>query len=53
MEILGTTFSITLGSWRVRFDFHVDDVDVPPRVAQQPPHHVRVFPEDAYSRREA
>ncbi|HUA09319.1 MAG TPA: hypothetical protein VMA98_08600 [Candidatus Acidoferrales bacterium] len=53
MQILGTNFAITLGSWRLQFDFHIEDVDVPPQVAQPPPHHVRVVSEDAYSRREA
>jgi hypothetical protein len=50
MEIFGTNFSITLGSWRVRFGFAVEDIDTPPQVRDAPPHHVRIVAEDAYSR---
>jgi hypothetical protein len=52
MEIVGTQFSITLGSWRMRFCFAVEDVDTPVPV-KEVPHRVRVVREDAYSRREA
>ncbi len=55
MEIMGTNFSITLGSWRLRLGFAIEDVDMPAQVKERPPHHVRIVPEDSpyYSRREA
>jgi hypothetical protein len=55
MEIMGTNFSITLGSWRLRLGFAIEDIDVPAPVKEQPPHRVRIVPDDAhyYSRREA
>ncbi len=53
MEIIGTNFSLTLGSWRLRFGFAVEDIDTPPQAKDAPPHHVRIVPEDTYSRREA
>lgn len=52
MEIMGTNFTITLGSWRFRLCFSVEDVDVP-EATRYAPHHVRVVPDEAYSRREA
>jgi hypothetical protein len=52
MEIMGTNFTITLGSWRFRFCFAVDDVDVP-EAAKPAPHHVRFTNSETYSRREA
>ncbi len=48
MEILGTNFAITLGSWRVRFCFAVEDVDAPAPAKAKPPHRVRIVPEDDY-----
>jgi hypothetical protein len=55
MEIMGTNFTITLGSWRLRLGFAIEDIDVPAPVKEQPPHRMRVVPEDRpyYSRREA
>ncbi|HTV94255.1 MAG TPA: hypothetical protein VMG98_16250 [Verrucomicrobiae bacterium] len=53
MEIIGTNFSITLGSWRLRLGFAVEDIDTAPQAKDVPPHHVRIVTEDAYSRREA
>ncbi len=53
MEIIGTNFSITLGSWRVRLSFAVEDVDAPVPAKEPPPHRIRIVPEDTpYSRRE-
>jgi len=49
MEMLGTNFSITLGSWRLRFCFALEDIDTPP-VREAPPHRVRIVPDDTYSR---
>jgi hypothetical protein len=36
MEIIGTNFSITLGSWRVRLGFAIEDMDdvEPPQVTK-------------------
>ena len=45
MEILGTNFSITLGSWRLRLCFAVEDVDAPAPPKVQPPHRVRIVEE--------
>ncbi|HTZ54443.1 MAG TPA: hypothetical protein VMB20_05220 [Candidatus Acidoferrum sp.] len=55
MEIMGTNFSITIGSWRLRLGFAIEDIDAPIPAKEQPPHRVRIVPEDAsyYSRREA
>jgi hypothetical protein len=51
MEIMGSNFTITLGSWRLRIGFAIEDVDAPADVKDSP-HHVRVVRDDAYSRRE-
>jgi hypothetical protein len=53
MEILGTNFAITLGSWRLRFCLALEDVDAPQPARAPAPHRVRVVPEDEYSRRRA
>ena len=55
MEIMGTNFSITLGSWRLRLGFAIEDVDTQAQAKEPPPHRVRIVPEDMpyYSRREA
>jgi hypothetical protein len=53
MEILGTNFSITLGSWRIRLCFAVEDVDAPVPQKGKPPHRMRLVPEDEYMHREA
>ena len=52
MEIMGTNFTITLGSWRLRLCFSIDDVDatVP---SKEIPHRVRIVPDDAFTRRQA
>ena len=52
MEILGTNFAITLGSWRLRFCFAVEDVDAPVPAKAKPPHRVRIIREDSYAQRE-
>ncbi|MEO9171189.1 MAG: hypothetical protein ABI282_05600 [Candidatus Baltobacteraceae bacterium] len=51
MEILGTNFALTLGSWRLRFCFTVEDVDAPEPPKVRTPHRVRIVPEDDYARR--
>lgn len=54
MEIMGTNFSITLGSWRLRLGFAIEDIEAPVPAKEQPPHRVRIVPEDSYySRKEA
>jgi hypothetical protein len=53
MEIIGTNFSITLGSWRLRFCLAVEDIDAPVQAKEPPPHRIRIVSEDTpYSRRE-
>jgi len=54
MEILGTNFAITLGSWRLCFRLAVEDIDAPaPAPRAQTPHRIRVIDEDAYTHRRA
>lgn len=54
MEILGTNFAITLGSWRLCFRLAVEDIDAPAAQSQShTPHRVRIVEEDAYARRRA
>ena len=54
MEILGTNFAITLGSWRLCFRLAVEDIDAPaPAPKAQTPHRVRIIDEDAYAHRRA
>jgi hypothetical protein len=53
MEILGTQFAITLGSWRLRLVIAVEDVDAPEPHKPKTPHHLRVVPDDQYSHRDA
>jgi len=50
MELIGTNFSITLGSWRLRFCLAVEDIDAPAPAAKPAPHRVRVVDETQYSR---
>ncbi len=52
MEILGTNFSITLGSWRLCFRLAVEDVDAPAPAPHPTPHRIRIV-EEAYDRRRA
>jgi len=51
MEILGTNFSITLGSWRMRLCFALEDVDAPEAAKEPTPHRVRIVRDDEYQRR--
>jgi hypothetical protein len=41
MEILGTNFSITIGSWKLRFCLAIEDTDMPVPAPVRAPHHVR------------
>jgi hypothetical protein len=47
MEIFGTTFTLTLGSWKLRFCVAIDDVDAahaaPAATQTRSPHHMRVI----------
>lgn len=45
MEIMGTNFTITLGSWRLSLRFAVEDVDAP-QSAREVPHHIRFAPDE-------
>ena len=54
MEILGTNFAITLGSWRICLRFAVEDVDAPMPPKAHTPHRVRIVEEDdRYAQRRA
>lgn len=50
MEILGTTFTLSLGAWRLRFVLALEDSDSAPASKMPPPHHVRVIPDNEYAR---
>lgn len=53
MELIGSNFALTIGSWRVRFGFAIEEVDATPYARQPIPHRVRFVAEDDYQRREA
>jgi len=53
MELFGTNFAITLGSWRLRFVVALEDIDAPVAPGQPTPHRVRVVTDDEYARRNA
>ena len=48
MEIMGTNFTVALGSWRLRFVLAIEDTDETPKERVRPPHRLRVVPEDEY-----
>lgn len=50
MEILGTTFTLSLGAWRLRFVLALEDADAAPPAKTSPPHHVRIVPDNEYAR---
>ncbi|MBV9332905.1 MAG: hypothetical protein JO146_02775 [Candidatus Eremiobacteraeota bacterium] len=50
MEIIGTNFSLALGSWRLRFVLALEETDERPKERIKPPHRLRVVPEDEYVR---
>ena len=50
MEIIGTNFTLTLGAWRLRFALAIEESDDRPKEKSQPPHRLRVIPEDEYVR---
>jgi hypothetical protein len=53
MEIVGTSFVLTLGSWRMRIGFTIEDADAPQPTKPPIPHRMRLIPDDDYIRREA
>lgn len=50
MEIIGTNFTLSLGSWRLRFVLAIEDNEETPKEKLRPPHRLRVVPEDEYVR---
>ena len=50
MEIFGTNFTLSLGSWRLRFVLALEDADELPKEKKPTPHRVRIVPEDEYVR---
>jgi hypothetical protein len=51
VEIIGTNFTLSLGSWRLRFVFALEETDERPKEKIRPPHRVRIVPaEDEYVR---
>ncbi|MBV8637684.1 MAG: hypothetical protein JO322_06325 [Candidatus Eremiobacteraeota bacterium] len=51
MEILGTNFAITLGSWRLCFRLAVEDIDAPAPAKPEVPHRIRIVEEIPHARR--
>jgi hypothetical protein len=51
VEIIGTNFTLSLGSWRLRFVLALEERDERPEEKVRPPHKVRIVPvEDEYAR---
>jgi len=50
VEIIGTSFTLSLGAWRLRFVLAVEENEETPRAKVRPPHRLRVVPEDEYVR---
>lgn len=50
MEIIGTSFTLSLGAWRLRFVLAVEENEERPKERIRPPHRLRVVPEDEYVR---
>jgi hypothetical protein len=50
MEIIGTNFILSLGSWRLRFVLAIEETDERPKERTRVPHRLRVVPEDEYVR---
>ncbi|MFY9719121.1 MAG: hypothetical protein WAK16_05690 [Candidatus Cybelea sp.] len=50
MQIFGTNFALTLGSWRLRFVLALEECDEPANERAAPPHRLRVVPEDEFVR---
>jgi hypothetical protein len=50
VDIIGTNFTLALGSWRLRFVLAVEEIDERPKERIKPPHRLRVVPEDEFVR---
>ncbi len=50
MEIIGTNFTLSLGSLRLRFVLALEDNEEQTKEKIRPPHKLRVVPEDEYVR---
>ena len=50
MEIIGTSFTLSLGVWRLRFALAIEENEEPPKERLRTPHRLRVVPEDEYVR---
>ena len=50
MELFGTNFAITVGSWRLCFRLALEDMDAPVMPARPTPHRVRVVADEDFSR---
>ncbi|HEY1882775.1 MAG TPA: hypothetical protein VGG51_07030, partial [Candidatus Cybelea sp.] len=50
VEIIGTNFTLALGSWRLRFVLAIEDSDEKLKERVAPPHRLRVVPEDEFVR---
>lgn len=50
MEIMGTSFTLSLGAWRLRFVLAIEENEEPAKEKVRPPHRLRVVPEDEFVR---
>ncbi len=50
VEIIGTTFTLALGAWRLRLVLAIEEIDERPKEKVRVPHRLRVVPEDEYVR---
>jgi hypothetical protein len=50
VEIIGTNFTLSLGSWRLRFVLALEESDETAKEKVLTPHRLRVVPEDEYVR---
>jgi len=48
VEILGTHFTLSLGTWRLRFVLAIEENEEQTKQKVRPPHRMRVVPEDEY-----
>ena len=46
VEIIGTNFTLALGSWRLRFVLAIEETQEPPKENARVPHRLRIVPED-------
>ncbi len=50
MEIIGTHFTLALGSWQLKFALAIEERDEGAKEKVRTPHRLRVVPEDEYVR---